>query len=283
MSFYFRPLPRINYANTASVDMFARPALSPIAEKAVAVYYPYTLKDGERADHVARHYYEDSSLSWLLYFTNNISDPYYQWYLSDTEFNEFIVAKYGSIEAAQQKVEYYFVSYHNNESFLSSTAYEALAVGQKKYWKPVLSENNVIRGYERKAVDWIAETNMVQTCVFSANGTPVVNERVTQTNANSVVVAVGTIAHVNETDLSITFKHISGAFDTALQVVGDDFTLDLDSVGEITYSIPLAEQVYWEPKYSYEVEEELNEARRTIYIMDREYLPQIERELEGLF
>ncbi len=283
MSFYFNKFPNIEYSNNVCVNIFTRPSLTNSAKSETSVYYPYTLKDGERADHLANHYYEDASYSWLLYFCNDIVDPYYEWYLSDEEFNDKMVKKYGSLEKSKQKILYYQVAWYNNESFLSEAGYSALTPQLKKYWTPLLTENGRVRGYERARINWVVETNFIQQLHYTPDVEPVVDEIITQTNSNNVVVATGTVAHIDTSNRVVSVQHVSGEFITTLNARGETANIEIDSIGERYYNIPLDELVYWEPQYAYDVEDSINQARRTVYVMDRSYIPQVEKELESLF
>ena len=162
MGFYFRPFPRFRYANTAAINLTTKLNISAVAKKSTATYFPYSIKEGERADHLAKHYYEDPTLSWLVYLANDVVDPYYDWPLTANDFKAHMIKKYGTLEDAQEKIAFWKVNWSGNESFLTSAGFEALTNGQKKYWKPTFGEGGVIRGYERKEVDWITETNQLQ-------------------------------------------------------------------------------------------------------------------------
>jgi hypothetical protein len=56
---------------------------------------------------VAHNYYGSVDYAWLVMISNQMIDPYFDWVLSDEEFQEFIVKKYGSITAAQTLVVEY--------------------------------------------------------------------------------------------------------------------------------------------------------------------------------
>ena len=56
----------------------------------------YDVIDGERPEDVAFKYYGDPELHWVILMTNNITDRYYQWPLSQPQFQEHIADKYGA-------------------------------------------------------------------------------------------------------------------------------------------------------------------------------------------
>ena len=61
----------------------------------------YVVDDGDTPDQVAFNYYDSSSYAWLVLMSNEILDPYFQWPLSQYNFDQWIKKKYGSIAAAQ--------------------------------------------------------------------------------------------------------------------------------------------------------------------------------------
>jgi hypothetical protein len=104
---YFDKYPLINYANNLVIDITKRVTLVDKVTKNPYIFYPYDISNSEREDQLSARYYGDPYKSWILYLSNNITDPYYEWYLSDEEFNEFIISKYGSIENSMQKIKFY--------------------------------------------------------------------------------------------------------------------------------------------------------------------------------
>jgi hypothetical protein len=56
----------------------------------------YDVVDGERPEYVAFKYYGDAELHWVILMTNNVTDRYYQWPLTQPQFQEYITDKYGA-------------------------------------------------------------------------------------------------------------------------------------------------------------------------------------------
>ena len=59
----------------------------------IVSYYPYSIPEGERADHTARKVYGDVKYTWLIFLINQIHDPIFDWPLGIREFNEYIKRK----------------------------------------------------------------------------------------------------------------------------------------------------------------------------------------------
>ena len=56
----------------------------------------YDVRDGERPEDIAYKYYGDPELHWVILMTNNITDRYYQWPLTQPQFQEHMEDKYGA-------------------------------------------------------------------------------------------------------------------------------------------------------------------------------------------
>ena len=62
----------------------------------------YDVKDGERPEDIAFKFYGDAGLHWVILMTNDITDRYYGWPMTQPQFQEFIKDKYGlaNVDAA---------------------------------------------------------------------------------------------------------------------------------------------------------------------------------------
>lgn len=71
--------------------------------------YDYVIADEQRPDTVAQIVYGDVRYTWIVLLMNNIMSLY-DWPLTNVEFGEYIIDKYGSIEAAMEGDEHYFTT-----------------------------------------------------------------------------------------------------------------------------------------------------------------------------
>ena len=65
----------------------------------------YDVQDGERPEDIAFKLYGDAELHWIVLMTNNITDRYYQWPLTQPQFQEHLADKYG--EGNEDSVHHY--------------------------------------------------------------------------------------------------------------------------------------------------------------------------------
>ena len=60
------------------------------------VFDKYNVKEGERPEDIAFKYYGDAEYHWVVLMVNNVTDRYYQWPMSQPQFDEFLTDKYGA-------------------------------------------------------------------------------------------------------------------------------------------------------------------------------------------
>jgi hypothetical protein len=113
MPFYFSSFNTVEYdlkKNDKPVvltNITNRYKIKKLLQDKGVVFYDYYVKDSDRPDIIAQKFYGDGSLDWIIFLTNDIVDPYYDWPMTNDNFNNFIKSKYGSLSAAQGTVHHY--------------------------------------------------------------------------------------------------------------------------------------------------------------------------------
>lgn len=276
MAGYFNYFPSTNYANNIATNIIAKVKFNESVQKNLAVFYDYSIQQGERADQIAYKYYNDAQYDWLIYLANDITDPYLEWFLINEQFDNYIKDKYGSIQTAQQKIAFYRNNYKDDDTTLTVSSYNSLNFLLKKYFKPVFDPSNVIVSYVRKELDQVLETN--QVLVLSVGNTSFTeNEKVTQGNNYGTLSSIGFG--------SITLTNISGSFSNTANVVGSSSnnSSNVSLVSVISQPISSIEATYWTPLSYYDYENELNLSRSIIKILDKNYVSKIEKDMRELF
>jgi len=206
---YFEKFPLTEYTSSVAVDITKRTGLLDKVSSNPLVFYPYELDSYERPDQLSYRYYDDQYKSWLVYLTNKIVDPYYEWYLTDEEFERFIVKKYGSLEYARKKIKFYRNDWVDKPSITVSN-YNALTSKQKTFWKPVYGFNNTISAYERKQEDWIINTNKLISYKVSNTSFQLGEMCVIQYNAFNQ--GFGQVDYVSSANGSIFLNNVTGTY-----------------------------------------------------------------------
>jgi hypothetical protein len=104
---YFRYFPTVDYDGVLTRNLLTRADLAQDIVYRYGIFYPYRIRDHERADTIAHDYYGDSRYFWLVLAANDVLDPYHDWPLDDEDFLQYVRAKYGTVEYAQATVHHY--------------------------------------------------------------------------------------------------------------------------------------------------------------------------------
>lgn len=272
---YFSKFPAVAYANTYAIDLTERATIISSIPSSPFVYYSYDISNGQRADEIADTYYNDQYMDWILYLSNEIIDPYYQWYLPNDKFNTFLQAKYKTTSAdLQNKIYYYRNNWYNSDQ-ISVSEYNALPPNHYRYYQPYRNvDTGVILKYIRTKADWIINTNALVGVTCAANG--FTNNEVVYINFDGTHIGRGQVSFSNNTNLVL--QHVSGTLYTNAEVsiTGSSYVYGTDSTTNVAFTattsisnnIVTGEEIYWDPVSIYDYENVKNEQRRTIKVLD---------------
>jgi len=274
---YFDKLPTITYNNQLSKNLLARARLSDSIRKTRTAFYPYTIDTNDRIDHLSNLYYENPGYTWLIWLTNNMVDPYFDVPLSEDDLNNHIITKYGSYSLAGRKIKLYRNNWYDNiDQTLTVAQFNSLGDGTQKYFDPVLDNVLNVAKYIRKRDDDTMTTNKVQSVnISSVTGTFTVGEEVQTSGTNyAFVTYVGTS--------SITIQHVTGTLSGTITGQESGATATVGTVTTIAQPIPATDAAFWSPVTFLEYEQELNEAKKAIKLLDIRYASQAEADLRRI-
>ena len=281
---FFNKLPIISYNGQVARNFLARARLTEQTRNNHKIFYPYTVTEQDRIDHISHKYYDDSDYMWMIYLANDIVDPYFDLYLNDTNFDRYITDKYGSIANAQQQIVYWRNNWETDDTELSLSGFESLPDYAKKYYGPKVDRYNNAYSYQRKQEDWIVDTNQIVSIVVEATGTFTIGEKVTQTITGGGVTANAVVTFANSTQISL--KHVVGEVEvsnstisTTITGLSSGATANAQSLS-VQYAVPAAEAVFWSPVSYYDHEAENNARKKTIQLIDTRLKGEVERELK---
>jgi hypothetical protein len=256
---YFDKFPTITYSNTEVVDITRRVAVLDRVISNPYIYFPYEIAEEERADQFSERYYEDSYQSWLVYMSNKITDPYYEWYLTETEFIEFLNKKYGDYYVAQEKIKYYTNDYETSDQ-ITPGGFSALTPCMQRYWEPVFGVGSNIIAYKRREITWDVSTNKIISYGVS-NTSFIKDELVTivfgvdDTGRGQVVNAANNLVYVQHVSGSF-FPDINTTITANSYIYGQESSVNtvFTSATALANNISEEELVYWKPVTYYEYE-----------------------------
>ena len=115
MSEFFQHYPQISYNISGTkpaklktiINLMEKAKLKGMVKDDIVSYFPYSIMEGERPDHVSNKVYGNVKYTWLIFLINDITDPIYDWPLATREFGAYVKNKYGSLATAKNSIHQY--------------------------------------------------------------------------------------------------------------------------------------------------------------------------------
>ena len=117
MSSYFQRVPDLNYVSRlpdAKIgdyirvkNLFKKGKLREDIFQNLAFFEKYKIVGDDRPDNVAFEVYDDSSLDWVILLSNNILNIQSEWPLPQTDFDRFVLDKYGDYDTLYNGIHHY--------------------------------------------------------------------------------------------------------------------------------------------------------------------------------
>ena len=115
MSEFFQHYPQISYDISGTkpakvktiINLMEKAKLKMMVKDDIVSYFPYSIMEGERPDHVSKKVYGNVKYTWLIFLINDITDPIYDWPLGTREFGAYVKNKYGSLATAKSSIHQY--------------------------------------------------------------------------------------------------------------------------------------------------------------------------------
>ena len=117
MSSYFQRVPDFNYVSRLPdskigdyvrvKNLFKKGKLREDIFQNLAFFEKYKIVGDDRPDNVAFEVYDDSSLDWVILLSNNILNIQSEWPLPQTDFDRFVLDKYGDYNTLYNGIHHY--------------------------------------------------------------------------------------------------------------------------------------------------------------------------------
>lgn len=260
MGKYFDKFPLVEYGGKLARNLLVNVDFTEQAKKDIYSNFDYVISNNfTRADALSNVNYNSPYYDWLVYYSNNVVDPYFDVYLSESDLDKFIIKKYGSVQAAEQTILYYRNNWAPDDSEVKIAIYDSLDAAIQKYYKPKLNNFNQVTGYERKKEDWIQSTNRIIEIAVETVEDLAIGDRVTESSS------YGYIMSIDSDNLLLKLQHVNGTFTSETILITN---------------IPAIESSFWAPVSAYDYELESNEVKKHINLIKNSYLPDIEKKFQ---
>ena len=284
---YFENFPIINYANTIAIDISRRANFLRSVESNPYAFQPYDQKMGERTDTISRLYYGKDEREWIVYLSNQVIDPYLEFYQTDYDFEKFIVAKYGSSDRAKRLTKHYAFAWWVTDVNTSVNTFSTIAENLKKFYEPVFEqgESTRILSYRLRQEDWLSTTNVVLTLNVD---TPITNDEYVTFSSGNTVTGHAEVCWSNSTTIMV--QHVENNANTGPgygagnTVTGYDSKISAKITAQFYTSntLPIDIRPYYLPVSFYDYEKDKNEGKKLVKLVDKRFVAQIEKEMVNI-
>lgn len=146
---FFRYFPTTLDVNSkVLVNLSKRVLLGKNLENESIIYQKYVLKNNERLDTLSKRLYGDEKYQWILMLVNGMFDPRENLPLNYTDFDDYLIDKYGSLEYTYATIHHYLdengkyvnESYGGVKTSISVYEYEDSLNESKRYINIVRKE-----------------------------------------------------------------------------------------------------------------------------------------------
>ena len=117
MANYFSYLPEFDYVSrlpdakigdyVTVKNLFKKGKIRDDIFKNLAFFERYKITGDDRPDNVAYEIYADASLDWVILLSNNILNVQTEWPLPQTDFDRFVLDKYGDYDTLYNGIHHY--------------------------------------------------------------------------------------------------------------------------------------------------------------------------------
>lgn len=247
----------------------------------ISSYYVFELENGDTPENAADKIYGDPGAGWMILYANRMMDPQWDWPLDNQQFKKYIIDKYGSIENAKTTIHHYDMVIRRTNSATGVTTETRFKVDDKTYGPRLFKilvwpeNSNYLIGEE--AFTGVSTQNYEfygnVTAWYSSNSIVQVSNTVGR-------IAVGDVLVGNTTGLlgtveAIVDGHIPHDVYQSLPEVQEVevFNVDGKTITQVTER---------EAVSNFDYEDALNDSKRTIKVIKREYYQQIMDEFTKL-
>ena len=148
-------------------DILRRVKLRSGIKAGAFIFTEYDVRDGEKPEDVAVKWFGDPEYHWVILMTNNITDRYYQWPMTQPQFQNFIEDKYGI--ASIDSIHHYEITTQSGKTTSSgpndyshlvecnSDEDGAVAVTNRQYEQRLQDKSRSIRLLDTKYISQFVE------------------------------------------------------------------------------------------------------------------------------
>jgi hypothetical protein len=308
MAHYFSYVSDFNYISllpdskiseyTVVKNFFRRGQIVPSIFTNLAYFEDYQIEGDERADQVANKVYDDPTLDWVVFLSNNIINAQEEWPLPSYVFDKIMLQKYGSYDQLYSGIHHY-----QTREILNSLGIKMLPgnIRVSPTWKTngnfievINSKINTLTSDGTKAT-----VSLVDGIVGLEVGTQITIINVTESEYNGQFIISNILQEDNGTVESFEFAlneipanpnpilanprveevHFTLAENSSFTANSYYYEFFDEGLG---YTVHVPKSTFVEPITNYDYEIEKEEKKRGIYILKPAYLGILFEDIENI-
>jgi len=158
---YFKNLPKIVYKNPIDnnniklvTNILTRVKMRDRAFDQLSMFDTYDVPSGETPEITAYKHFGATEYHWVILLTNNITNVYTEWPLSEAAFSDYLIDKYGDDIDAVHHYEIYQTSGNTRKVLqVASSQSGATAVTNREYETRLQDEQRKIQLLNRNLLE----------------------------------------------------------------------------------------------------------------------------------
>ena len=275
----------LNEYDLSTNILFRIGIIRDVMENNVGAYYLYDIQDEDRPEIIAEKVYGDAEAHWIILYANNIYDPYYDWPMDRRTFEKYIVTKYGSLEWAKTNIHHYEKVITRENPLAQVTTTTRFEINEKVLTDGILEvdtysmDNGLGPDFVLGEIAFVGPSNASNT--FSG-------QVISWSNSNGQIILSNTSGSVAQ------YQYLNGQTSSANAAIFsiiwpgknmDAYSTLTDTTAFSTYTVggrTVFETISRDKVSYYDYEEQLNESKRSIKIIQPGYYNQIISELEKI-
>ena len=128
------------------------------------VFDNYDVKNGERPEDIAFKYYGDAEYHWVVLLVNNVTDRFYDWPLTQPQFDAFLTDKYG--KGSEDAIHHYELAQTSGATTsrddshmleVNSDTDNATSISNRQHEERIQDKNRQIRLLDKRYLSQFVE------------------------------------------------------------------------------------------------------------------------------
>lgn len=132
---YFNELPKIivtqDNVSRVFTNILARTSIIQSIIKNPLLFYSYDIQESDTPEIIAHKYYGDVNRFWIVMISNQINDPQWDWPLTSSVFNQYLLSKYTEQQLTQ--VHHYEKIIQTTDNVSRQTTTETIVIDETTY------------------------------------------------------------------------------------------------------------------------------------------------------